>query len=85
MINRGLDEYPVGVSVCASPRGIGALVCAVPKRCLADQHDVRLGDTILSVNDVIGKNEEHILSLLRSTRIVKVRKRASNPHSLLRR
>ena len=68
-IDRGTDGVSIGVSLCASPRGIGALVCKVRPSSLAEKHDVRQGDTILSVNATIGESPEHVLELIQSDRV----------------
>ena len=61
VIDRGdAKGSPLGVALCASPRGIGALVCKVRPRSLAEKHEIRAGDTILSVNDNIGETCEKV-------------------------
>ena len=71
-VDRGLDSASLGISICASPRGIGALVCKVRPGSLAEKHDVRQGDTILSVNETIGESAEQVLELIQSDRVVKL-------------
>ena len=71
-IDRGTDDKGLGVSLCASPRGIGALVCKVRPGSLAEKHDVRQGDTILSVNDSIGESPEQVLALVQRDQVVEL-------------
>ena len=71
-VDRGADHASLGVSVCASPRGIGALVCKVRPGSLAEKHDVRQGDTILSVKETIGESPEQVLALVQSDRVAEL-------------
>ena len=71
-IDRGEDSTCLGVSLCASPRGIGALVCKVRPGSLAEKHDVRQGDTILSVNETIGESPERVLALIQSDQVAEL-------------
>ena len=68
VVDRTTRKLPLGVVLCPSPRGIGALICVVKPKSLADLFGLMVGDTILAVNDKIGENERLVRDLLTQER-----------------
>ena len=68
VVDRTEQSFSFGLTLCASPRGIGALVVHVPPNSLGERHGLQVGDTILSVNGKIGEGEQRISELLSAER-----------------